>query len=195
MLRIRFAPTKLLRLAATSLLAVAFLIPISLGVFQAQASAAPTSPTPPFTECPAVGYNTSCSLLIDVTSLGTTVLSDPKATTAADPTPGTYDGADDTLIGVINSTTSPISSLPLSSSTEDIMGFDGDGICENPNDTSGLPGLPASDCADVNTIDTTGYGGPDSYFTGISPDEMSGTVNFIKPLAPGGQPTSRWKKR
>ncbi len=183
--RLRSASSLRRRLGVSSLLAAVVFVPIAVGLTQGVASAAPTTPVAPFTECPAVGYNTSCSLLIDATGAGTSVLSDPNATTAADPTPGTYDGDDDTLIGVINNTSAPISSLPLSSTTEPIMAFDGDGICENPNDTSGLPGLPASDCANVNTVDTTGYGGPNSYFTGISLDYTSGVVNFIKPLAPG----------
>ncbi len=183
--RLRSASSLRRRLGVSSLLAAVVFVPIAVGLTQGVASAAPTTPVAPFTECPAVGYNTSCSLLIDATGAGTSVLSDPNATTAADPTPGTYDGDDDTLIGVINNTSAPISSIPLSSTTEPIMAFDGDGICENPNDTSGLPGLPASDCANVNTVDTTGYGGPNSYFTGISLDYTSGVVNFIKPLAPG----------
>jgi hypothetical protein len=148
--------------------------------------AAPSAnPSPPYTECPAVGYNTSCSLLIDVENGGTAILDDPGATVASDPTPGTYDGADDTLIGIVNNTSAPLSQISLSSTDEDIFAFDGDGICENPNSTSGLPGLPASDCADVNHVDTTTYGGPNTYFTNISADFMSGIANFIVPLAPG----------
>jgi hypothetical protein len=160
-------------------------IPLIAAFSSGHPTGAVATPTPPFTECPAVGYNTSCSLLINVTASGTTVLQDTGATTSDDPVPGTYDGADDTLIGILNNSSTPLSQISLSSTTEDIMGFDGDGICENPNDTSGLPGLPASDCADVNTVDTTGYGGPNSYFTNISADDMSGTVNFITPIAPG----------
>ena len=156
-------------------------IPVSAALISGTA-AAPT-PTAPFTQCPAVGFNTSCSLLVNVTGGGTTVLQDTGATTAADPVPGTYDGSDDTLVGIINNSTAPLSQITLSSATEPIFGFDGDGICENPNATSGLPGLTGSDC---NSTDTTGYGGPNSYFTNISADQMSGTVNFITPLAPGG---------
>ena len=40
----------------------------SPGLFQGVAGAA--APTPPFTECPAVGWNTSCTLLIDITANG-----------------------------------------------------------------------------------------------------------------------------
>jgi hypothetical protein len=158
-----------------------------LGPLAASAAAAP--PSPPFNECPAVGYNTSCSLLIYVQNGGTSILDDPNATESSDPTPGTYDGDDDTLIGIVNDSSTSLSQISLSSATEPIMAFDGDGICENPNTTSGLPGLPASDCADVNPIDTTTYGGPDSYFTNISADYMSGTVNFITPLAANGGTT------
>jgi hypothetical protein len=144
---------------------------------------AASTPTAPFTECPAVGYNTSCTDLINVTPTGSQVLLNPLATVHSDPTRGTYDGAD-TLVGVINNTSRTIYSVPVTS-TMDIMGFDGDGICANPNPQSGLPGLPAGDCADVNHVDSTGFGGPDSYFRGISPMENTGTVEFITPLAPG----------
>lgn len=79
-----------------------------------------------------------------------------------------------------------IPSIPLSGS--DIFGFDGDGICDNPNSTSGLPG---ANCTG-NTTDTSVcingpngsntaacYSGPDSYFTGIDTTTYdTGTVNF-----------------
>jgi PEP-CTERM motif len=85
---------------------------------------------------------------------------------------GTYDGADDTLVGVINNSHSSIGSFNLSSSTLDIFGFEGDGI-----DTFGAPG---------NAIDTTGYGGPDAFFTNIANANTSGTVNFITAIAANG---------
>jgi PEP-CTERM motif len=86
--------------------------------------------------------------------------------------PGPYDGADDTYIGVINNSSSPISSIALSSSTLDIAGFDGDGI-----DTYGATG---------NSHDSTGYGGPNAFYTNIANNFMSVTVNFITPIATGG---------
>jgi Big-like domain-containing protein len=150
-----------------------------LGLLGATAAQAAT-PTPPFAECPAIGLDSSCGLLIDLTNSGATVLQDT--------TQGTFDGQDDTLIGIVNNSTVPVSSLPVASSTEDIMGFDGDGACDNPNSTSGiaLSAAVAAACAQ-NTVDTTTYGGPDAYFTGYSAsnDYMSGIVNFITPLAPG----------
>jgi hypothetical protein len=85
----------------------------------------------------------------------------------------TYDGSDDVLVGIINNSSTAVSSINLSAVNNiDIFGFDGDGI-----DTYGAPG---------NTIDTSGYGGPDSYFTHISSNFSSGTVNFVTPLAANG---------
>ena len=81
---------------------------------------------------------------------------------------GPYDGIEDTYIGVVNNSTSTIFSQNLSS-TQDIGGFDGDGI-----DTYGAPG---------NILDTTGYGGPDSWFSNNLGTSL--TVNFIGGLAPG----------
>jgi hypothetical protein len=47
------------------------------------------TPVPPFTECPAIGADPSCELLIDITPAGTSVTADPAS-------PGPYDGSDDT---------------------------------------------------------------------------------------------------
>ena len=49
---------------------------------------------PPFTQCPPVGLSNSCAVLIVITDSGLTVLSDTSQ--------GTYDGNDDTLVGVVN---------------------------------------------------------------------------------------------
>jgi hypothetical protein len=118
--------------------------------------------------CPAVGDATAgCDLVITVTNSGTTVATGPSFTLAG----GTYDGSDDTLIGIINNSTSALSSISLSSST-DIFGFDGDGI-----DSFGVTG---------NSKDTSGYGGPDTFFSGINAFATAGTVDFVTPLAAGG---------
>ena len=118
--------------------------------------------------CPAVGLATAgCDLVITVTNSGTTVTTGPSFTIAG----GTYDGADDTLIGIINNSSSSLSSIALSSPL-DIFGFDGDGI-----DTFGVTG---------NSKDTSGYGGPDTFYSGINPSFSAGTVDFVTPLAAGG---------
>jgi PEP-CTERM motif len=123
-------------------------------------------------QCPTnIGDATAgCDLIITVTNGGFTVANGPSSGIAG----GTYDGADDTLIGIINNSSSPLSSINLASNT-DIYGFDGDGIL-----TFGAPG---------NASDPSGYGGPDSFFTNINSSFTSGTVNFVTPLAANGGTT------
>lgn len=121
--------------------------------------------------CPAFGAATAgCDLTITVTNSGTTVATGPSFGLAG----GTYDGSDDTLIGIVNNSGTALSSISLSSGT-DIFGFDGDGI-----DTYGAPG---------NTSDTSGYGGPDTFFTGINGSATAGTVDFVTALAANGGST------
>jgi PKD repeat protein len=134
----------------------------SHGSLSASAAAAPA---PPFTQCPAVGADSTCGLLLDVTSSGVTVLEDPSQ--------GPYDGSDDTLVGVINQSSSPINSLALTS-TSPIFAFDGDGIC------SGFYGFLAG-CP----FGPTGYEGPGTSFTQISADYATGGVVFAGGIAPG----------
>lgn len=122
-------------------------------------------------DCPAVGIATGCNLVITFT--------DTSVATTVGSSPGTYDGSDDTLIGVINNSTSILTSFNISSAN-DIFGFDGDGI-----DDYG----PSSLVATGNNPDTTGYGGPDGFFTNITTSGgiESGTVNFANGgIAPGG---------
>lgn len=85
---------------------------------------------------------------------------------------GPYDGIDDTMIGIVNHSSHSVSVIGLQSTT-DIFGFDGDGI----HNKLGAPSNP---------LDSTGYGGPNSYFSNISQDDTSGIVHFITPLAQQG---------
>jgi hypothetical protein len=118
--------------------------------------------------CPAVGDATAgCDIVITVTDSGTTVAAGPSFGIAG----GTYDGSDDTLIGIVNNSSSSLGKIDLSSTT-DIFGFDGDGI-----DTFGVTG---------NASDTSGYGGPDSFYTNINAVATTGTVNFLTPLGANG---------
>jgi hypothetical protein len=118
--------------------------------------------------CPAIGTATAgCDITITITDSGTSIAAGPSAGIAG----GTYDGSDDTLIGIQNNSSTALNSITLSS-TLDIFGFEGDGI-----DTVGAPG---------NSSDSTGYGGPDSFFTGINSARTSGTVDFVTPLAANG---------
>lgn len=74
-------------------------------------------------------------------------------------------------MGIVNNSNLPITSVGLTSGLN-IFGFDGDGI-----DTYGVSG---------NSQDSTGYGGPNAYYSGISADQTTGIVNFITPIAPNG---------
>ncbi len=150
--------------------------------------------SPPFTECPAVGADSGCALLIVISNNGIQILSDPSQ--------GPYDGSDDTLFGVVNESSSPQSSLQLRSPDDaDIFGFDGDGICTyatgglSSNDTTGtgftgdgycnasqLMGVDPGNTADPLGSD---YQGPDNTYSNISDDTTMVQFNFDTPLAPG----------
>lgn len=79
-----------------------------------------------------------------------------------------YESIEDVLVGVVNTGTGTLGGITLTGSG--IFGFDGDGI-----DLYGATG---------NAMDTTGYGGPASFFTNTT--GTSGIVNFIGGIAPGG---------
>lgn len=117
-------------------------------------------------QCPAFGTAPGCNAIITVNPGGT-------FSVAGVPANGTnYDGSDDALFGIINNSSSPVSSITLNGNGVNIFGFEGDGI-----DTFGAAG---------NSSDNTGYGGPNAYFTGISSDNTMGTVNFLTPIAANG---------
>ena len=63
----------------------------------------------------------------------------------------------------------------MSSSSQDIAGFDGDGI--NASIYLNIPNNPS---------DNSGYGGPNAFFTNIAANLESLTVNFITPIAANG---------
>jgi hypothetical protein len=139
-----------------------------------------TPPPPLFTQCPAVGLNTGCRLLIVINPDGSVViLVDPDQST-------TYDGSEDTLIGVQNNSNSFVQSLDLASSS-DAFGFDEDGLCDfaNPN-APGCDQGTFTDDAGNPAFGQTGYEGPNTAFTNVSVDGTSGTVNFTNPPSSGG---------
>jgi hypothetical protein len=73
-----------------------------------------------FTQCPPVYKDTGCQFLVTVSSSGVSVAQD----SAQEP----YEGAEDALIGVVNNTSGPLSSVPLEA--EGLFSFDGDGLCD-----------------------------------------------------------------
>ena len=88
-----------------------------------------------------------------------------------------YDGSDDNLVGVINNSGHTVNSVNLTGygNGGGLFAFDGDGI----NEVLGVA---------YNPHDSTGYGGPISYFTNLSTTtyfDDTGTVNFFGGLANG----------
>ena len=146
-----------------------------LVVFGTLASAAPMFP-----QCPAVDANTGCEFLITINANGTT-------TVAADPNPpnnGPYDGSDDTLVGVVNNSSTTVTSLPLMSD-QGVFGFEGDGACSGTFGGLGNGNPPATQCQGgvFTTNDPTDYESAGAKFGSISSDLTSATV-FLS-LAPG----------
>jgi len=127
------------------------------------------TPAPPFTQCPAVGLDTSCGLLIVVNPGG-------GLTFLTDATQPPYDGVEDTLVGVLNNSGGPINSIHLAN-TVNGFGFDGDGMCTASPAPAGCP------------FQTTGigpdYAGPNNTFGNIGTGGNSGDVLFTTPLANG----------
>ena len=124
--------------------------------------------SPPFTECPAVGVDTSCGVLIDVTDSGATV--------SVDSTQHPYDNSEDTLVGIINDSSHPLVSVSLSATG--IFGFDGDGIC-----SASYSSFSGGACPFLDS--TYAYGGPGITFHVT--DSNDGVVELYAPtgLAPG----------
>ena len=143
-------------------------------------SALASPPTPPFKQCPAVGFDTSCEILLVENAHG-------GLESYGDPSQGPFDGKEDYLIGFQNNSGSTVSSVTLKGL--DLFGFDGDGLCSGLNE-SGEPGFvaPPAGCP----FGETGYEGPNTSFSGyISPDPEQdaneGTVNFLSGTVESGQ--------
>src|SRR3954447_11121566 len=124
-----------------------------------------------FTQCPPIGDDEGCQVLITVNPDGT-------GTVSQDATQGPYEEDEDALVGLQNNSPGTVTSIALSSSL-DIFGFDDDGIC---SDLTGYTHPSPSGCP----FGPTGYEGPGTSFSNINPDETSGTVNFTPAVAPGG---------
>jgi hypothetical protein len=121
-------------------------------------------------QCPAAGNDTSgCEFLITVTSV-TGGAATAFTVSTSSPDLGPYDGADDTLVGILNSSGATLTSVSLTS-PQDIFGFDGDGICTY----IACPGA----------TDPSGYAPAGVTFSGINASYTSGTVDFSPGLASG----------
>jgi hypothetical protein len=117
-----------------------------------------------FTECPPVGDDTSgCQYLITVTSeSGGAATAWTVATSSPDQ--GPYDGSDDTLIGIVNDTAAPVTSITLSATvgTDGAFAFDGDGPCSGTS----FPRPTLTECGGgYDTANPGDYG--HSAYTGV----------------------------
>lgn len=133
-----------------------------------------------FPQCPPVGNNQGCSQLIVVNHNGSVVVqADPAAP------PSGYDGVEDTLVGLQNNSSRSVASINLASPGATIFAFDDDGLCNAPNWPS-APAVTPANCPGPQGFGPTGYEGPNTTFTNISPNFLTGTVNFTSPVPPGG---------
>lgn len=129
--------------------------------------------------CPSVGISPDCALILDVTSVSGGVGS---FTVSKGPSYGiAYDGSEDTLLGVTNTSGTSVDSIHLSSKTLPIFGFDGDGLQAfiNPP-TGGATGYEGADSTN-GSFNTSGMM---NTFSGITASAMAGDLNF-----PGGLPS------
>jgi hypothetical protein len=153
----------------------------ALGVVAASASASgfaegpPAGPTsPPFTQCPAIGQDSTCEYLIRVKS----TKAPPKI--VPDKTQTFYDGGDDVTVAVQNETSEPLGSIHIgvAGSFDNVFGLDSDGLCSE----SIFP-KPEECPFGPNLSSPFDYYGPDTGFTIESAD--AGTVFFNIALQPG----------
>jgi len=142
--------------------------------------------------CPPVGADTACGVILTVLDIGTgkTPCQGGHCVTVTNTNQPPYDDIEDTLVGVVNNSSVPITSMVLTSgaSGTDIFGFDGDGICGvSPN--TGLPYVPApppSSTGKTCPFGPTGYEGPGVSFSNYA-STTTGTVTFSPPIpAKGG---------
>jgi hypothetical protein len=114
---------------------------------------------------------TGCNVVITINANGSI------STTVPDSQP--YDGSEDTLVGVVNNSASPVGSLNISGSG--IFDLDGDGHC-----TYTFTGNSYCAGAAASGTDPQDYYGPNTTFANIAASTDSGTVAFNPPVGAGG---------
>src|SRR4029453_1399919 len=127
--------------------------PISI---QASGGPCPSS-TGPGTSAAYTAAGGLCNVVITFNADGsiTTLITNPNP----------YDGVEDSLMGIVNDTTSGIPSINLISPTLDLFGFDGDGAC-----VTGGFFVQAGPCGGLRAPTASGayYAGPGVTFTNIA---------------------------
>jgi hypothetical protein len=129
------------------------------------------------TQATSGAANASCNVLITFNGNGSITTTNPNTAVSYD------SGLDDNVVGVVNNTGSAITSIHLSSSTFDIFGFDGDGICGGYNFVTTV----GSATCGANQGNPNDYNPAGVSFSNIAGNDRSGTVNFLNGgIAPGG---------
>src|ERR1035437_193237 len=130
------------------------------------------------TPCPAVGSDTNgCEFTITVTAVNGVGAATSFTVALNAPDQGAYDGSDDTLVGIVNSSGSILRSIVLSNAAGQ-FGFESDGACIG----TFSPGPTAAQCLGGVFQTVGGASGPDyasltaTSFSNIS--STAGTVNF-----------------
>ena len=143
-----------------------------LGLLAAAVPANASSPTvPPFTECPAIGASPSCEILLVVNA-------NNSVSVEGDPSVGTFDGSDDTLVGIVNNSGKAVKAVTVTGPGSGLSEFDGDGICSGDYGAwTGSTGCPYG---------PTGYEGPGTSFVTSPSLPDSAEIDFKHGLAPGG---------
>jgi lysophospholipase L1-like esterase len=140
------------------------------GLAGAQTAGAASQPSPPFTQCPAIGSSPSCEILLVVNS-------DNSITVLNDSSVGAFDGSDDTLVGIVNNSSAAVKAITVSGPGSGLAGLDGDGICSGSYGTwSGSSGCPYG---------PTGYEGPGTSIVTKSSLPDTAEVDFTGGLAVG----------
>jgi hypothetical protein len=129
----------------------------------------------PFGQCPAIGADSMCAVLITIGPGGI-----PSYSTSGQ---GPYDGVEDTLVGVQNNSGATQLSIALTGSG--IFALDGDGI---GTPAAGWPnfGAPNGDCIALGCVNYNGVDSDGQLNTFTIADGDHGTVNFGTGLATGG---------
>src|SRR5213594_3604764 len=142
-------------------------------VFAAAASSAVTNPgiggtatalSASFTQCPAVGASPTCEVLLVVNA-------ERSVSVQKDPSVGPYDGGDDTLVGVVNQSRTPVDAITVTGPGSGLGALDGDGLC-----TFGIAGCP---------FGPTGYEGPKMSLVTDPAQPDSAEVDFTGGLGSG----------
>ena len=146
-----------------------------------------TSTTAPFNECPQIGFDASCGILIVISNNGEQVLEDPNNAVAGftNPDPSAqlpYDTADDTLVGIVNESSKPVYAVQLSgeSSGTPLFGFDGDGICTYATGGSNAQGSASTGSGGLYV---GGAGQPPAGYTG---DQYCTPAQLLGGAGPSG---------